>query len=330
MIIGLTGKNGAGKTEVVNILNQGGFITYSLSDVIRMELKAQGKEINRQALIQMGRQLRESGGPSILAEKILEKLDFDKNYAIDSLRNPHEIKAFQKRKDFQLISVDANQKTRFDRCVLRARENDPTDFETFAKLEEQELSNADVNAQNLNATIDMANHHIQNDDDLASLENQIKSLAVEILKSQERPSWDTYFMDIAKTVALRSNCIKRKVAAVIVKDKRIISTGYNGTPRGVTNCNDGGCPRCNSFAKSGSGLGDCLCSHAEENAIVQASYHGVQIKDATLYTTFSPCLLCTKMILNSGIKAVVYNAGYPMGDMPLQLLKEAGIQVKQV
>jgi dCMP deaminase len=137
-------------------------------------------------------------------------------------------------------------------------------------------------------------------------------------------------MNIAKVVATRSNCIKRKVAAIIVKDKRIISTGYNGTPRGVKNCSDGGCPRCNSFGESGKNLSECVCSHGEENAIVQASYHGISIKDSTIYTTFSPCLLCTKMILNSGIKEVVYNSEYPMSELSLNLLKEAGILVRKL
>ena len=103
----------------------------------------------------------------------------------------------------------------------------------------------------------------------------------------ERPDWDEYFMEIAKVVALRSNCSRRHVAAVIVKDKRIISTGYNGTPRGIKNCNEGGCPRCSGHAPSGTGLEECICSHGEENAIVQAAYHGICVKDATLYTTFT-------------------------------------------
>ena len=137
-------------------------------------------------------------------------------------------------------------------------------------------------------------------------------------------------MKIAQTVALRSNCVKRKVAAIIVKERRIISTGYNGTPRGLINCDEGGCPRCNSFGKSGEGLEDCYCSHAEENAIVQAAYHGVNISGATLYTTFSPCLLCTKMILNSGIREVVYSTHYAMGKIPLQKLDEAKILHRQI
>ena len=149
----------------------------------------------------------------------------------------------------------------------------------------------------------------------------------EVQVSFSRPSWDEYFMNIAKQVAARSNCMKRQVAAVIVSDRRIISTGYNGTPRGVKNCNEGGCPRCNNFSESGKNLEECLCSHGEENAIVQASYHGIAIKDSTLYTTYSPCLLCSKMIINAGIRRVVFNEAYPLNDPATRMLKEAGVEL---
>ena len=144
----------------------------------------------------------------------------------------------------------------------------------------------------------------------------------------KRPDWDSYFMQIAQVVALRSNCSRRQVAALIVKDCRIISTGYNGTPRGIKNCCDGGCPRCASDAPSGTNLGECLCCHGEENAIVQAAYHGISVKDATLYTTFSPCLLCAKMIINAGIKEVVYKERYSIDDTSKRILKEAGVKLR--
>ena len=143
-----------------------------------------------------------------------------------------------------------------------------------------------------------------------------------------RPGWDEYFMAIAEAAARRSNCLRRQVAAVIVKDRRVISTGYNGTPRGLKNCFEGGCPRCQSDAPSGAQLGECLCCHAEENAVVQAAYHGISIKEATLYTTFSPCLLCTKMLLNAGIAEVVYQAAYSIADLPRQLFEEAGVRLR--
>lgn len=147
-------------------------------------------------------------------------------------------------------------------------------------------------------------------------------------KGMERPDWDNYFMEIAQVVARRSNCSRRHVAAVIVKDSRIISTGYNGTPRGLKNCSEGGCPRCSSNTPSGSNLGECLCSHGEENAIVSAAYHGVSVKDSTLYTTFSPCLLCAKMIINAGIKEVVYRERYSIDTTAAAILKEAGVVLR--
>ncbi len=148
------------------------------------------------------------------------------------------------------------------------------------------------------------------------------------MSEKSRPGWDKYFMDIALVAASRSNCSRRHVAAVLVRDRRIISTGYNGTPRGVRNCSDGGCPRCNSDTPSGHGLGDCLCSHAEENSIVQAAYHGIAVKGSTLYTTFSPCLTCAKMIINAGIVEVVYHKRYSIDDVSTALLKEAGVVVR--
>lgn len=149
--------------------------------------------------------------------------------------------------------------------------------------------------------------------------------------NQTRPSWDEYFMNIALEVATRSNCATRHVAAIIMRDKRIISTGYNGTPRNTKNCCDGGCERCakRTLETAGQNLSECTCSHGEENAIVQAAYHGISTKDATLYTTFSPCLTCAKMIINAGIQEVVFNSNYPLGTRAAELLTEANVTLRQ-
>ena len=146
----------------------------------------------------------------------------------------------------------------------------------------------------------------------------------------QRPSWDEYFINIAKVTASRSNCCRRNVGAIIVKDYRIISTGYNGTPRGVKNCDEGGCLRCASNVSSGESLGECICCHAEENAIVQAAYHGVSVKNSYMYTTFSPCLLCSKMIINAGIKEVIYLNLYKFDKKTKALLVEAGVNIRPI
>jgi dCMP deaminase len=331
MIIGLTGENCAGKSTVAEYLMKKGFYYYSLSDVIREELKAEGTPITRENLIGKGNALREKFGPGILGTKIGQKLQDDKNYVIDSIRNPAEVDALRKLGRFFLMYVNAPDEIRFERIKSRGREEDPRTYEAFIRIEKLEMDNIEKTKQNLKGTFALADKSIINDGDVNELYDKIDQalggFSGEFKLS--RPSWDDYFMGIAKVVASRSNCVKRKVAAVIVKDKRIISTGYNGTPRGTRNCSDGGCPRCNSFGQSGKNLDECVCSHGEENAIVQASYHGISIKDSVIYTTFSPCLLCTKMIINSGMKEVVYNVDYPMAETPMRLLKEAGVKVRQ-
>ena len=172
--------------------------------------------------------------------------------------------------------------------------------------------------------------HLRLSGEESDLMPRIEQFVTEAMSSFERPGWDEYFMDIAKVVGRRSNCMKRQVAAVVVRDRRIVATGYNGTPRGAKNCNEGGCPRCNDLAPAGSALDDCLCNHAEENAVAQAAYHGISIRGATIYCTFSPCLRCTKLIINAGIAEVVYNARYDIDNRSLSLLAECGVEVRPV
>ncbi len=331
MIIGLTGENCAGKSTIADYLMKKGFYYYSLSDIIREEVKAEGKSVTRENLIRKGNELREKFGPGILGAKLAQKIQDDKNYVIDSIRNPAEVEELRKLGRFFLFYVTAPAEVRFERIRSRDREEDPRTFDAFLEIEKLEMSNAEKTKQNLMGTFALADKKIVNDGDRNELHDLVDRCLAEVSDrfKLSRPSWDDYFMGIAKVVASRSNCVKRKVAAVIVKDKRIISTGYNGTPRGTRNCSEGGCPRCNSFTESGKNLEECLCSHGEENAIVQASYHGISIKESTIYTTFSPCLLCTKMIINAGIKEVVYNVDYPMADTPLRLLRDAGVKVRQ-
>jgi dCMP deaminase len=125
-----------------------------------------------------------------------------------------------------------------------------------------------------------------------------------------RPDWDAYFMSITFLVAKRSTCTRRKVGAVIVKDKRILATGYNGAPSGIAHCIDIGCMREELDIPSGEKHELCRGIHAEQNAIVQAAYYGVAIKESTLYCTNMPCSICAKMIINAGIKNIFYLDGY--------------------
>jgi dCMP deaminase len=142
----------------------------------------------------------------------------------------------------------------------------------------------------------------------------------------QRPSWDTYFMNITTLVAQRSTCTRRAVGAIIVKDKRILSTGYNGAPTGIRHCLEVGCLRESLKVPSGERHELCRGIHAEQNAIIQAAYHGVSVKDALLYCTNQPCAICAKMIINAGIKKIYYQSGYTDA-LAQEMLTEAGIDL---
>lgn len=143
-----------------------------------------------------------------------------------------------------------------------------------------------------------------------------------------RPTWDEYFMQIAKLVASRSTCMRRQVGAVLVKDKNILATGYNGVPSGIRHCEEVGCLRDQLKVPSGERHELCRGLHAEQNAIIQAAKHGVNIDDATLYCTDSPCIICSKMLINAGVRRVTFSRGYP-DQLSLEMLEEAGIESKQ-
>lgn len=142
-----------------------------------------------------------------------------------------------------------------------------------------------------------------------------------------RPSWDAYFMEITQVVASRSTCLRRKVGALIIKDKRILTTGYNGAPNRLAHCQEAGCIRAEKQVPSGERHELCRALHAEQNAILQAALYGVSIQGATVYCTTHPCVMCAKMMINAGMKEVVILNSYP-DQLAAQLLAEAGITVR--
>lgn len=167
--------------------------------------------------------------------------------------------------------------------------------------------------------------------------------SIDKLKMYVRPDWDFYFMEIAKLTAQRTNCMKRRVGAVLVSREfhRLISTGYNGTPSGLRNCFEGGCKRCNANQGSGTALSTCLCLHAEENAIFEAGRDRISLygkpnsldrdpQGVVLYTTSCPCLYCAKKIIQAGISEVVYLNSYYTDDTVKQFLKEANVLVRSL
>ncbi|MCX5895934.1 MAG: cytidine/deoxycytidylate deaminase family protein [Proteobacteria bacterium] len=139
-----------------------------------------------------------------------------------------------------------------------------------------------------------------------------------------RPDWTEYFMDITRLVARRSTCIRRQVGAIVVKDKRVLATGYNGVPTGLAHCEDVGCIREKNNIPSGQRHELCRGLHAEQNTIIQAAYHGISINGAILFCTTLPCSICLKMLINAGIKGIIYEQGYP-DDLTESLLQETDL-----
>jgi len=143
---------------------------------------------------------------------------------------------------------------------------------------------------------------------------------------RDRPDWDTYFMSIAHLVSTRSTCLRRQVGAVMVRDKQILTTGYNGVPQGITHCTSETCLRSLKNIPSGQQQELCRGLHAEQNATIQAALHGVSTKEATLYCTHKPCILCAKMLINAGVVRIVYQDFYP-DPLADEMLEEAGIEM---
>lgn len=146
----------------------------------------------------------------------------------------------------------------------------------------------------------------------------------------ERLSWDEYFMQMAELAATRSTCLRRHVGAVIVKDKRVVATGYNGAPKGLIHCEEkGGCLRTMMDIPSGERHELCRALHAEQNAIIQAATMAQSVEGATIYITHQPCIICAKMIINSGIVRIVVREGYP-DELSLEMINEAGLTVERL
>lgn len=246
----------------------------------------------------------------LFSEAILDKLD--------------------KRPFFILVSVDAPVHVRWKRSRNRmlnnaVASNDTLGLEAFVLESDKNLYDPHHGLLPLmsRATIKLLN----TSSDIAHLYARLSE--VKFLNNDRlRPTWDQYFMQLASLGAQRSNCMKRRVGCVVVEDKRVISTGYNGTPRGLKNCTDGGCPRCNDGQGSGVGLGTCLCLHAEENALLEAGRARIR-KGTVLYCDTCPCLTCSIKIVQVGISEVVYSQGYCMDGDTAEVFKQAGVRLRQ-
>lgn len=224
--------------------------------------------------------------------------------------------AAERRPFFLHLTLDAPLSLRFERSGSK-------DLTQFVQASDKRVFQEDGARIFSRAQVALINGF----ETINKFEHALETLDIEN-PTRMRPDWDAYFMTIADLAAQRSNCMKRRVGCVVVREFRVVSTGYNGTPRGVPNCNQGGCKRCNSAQKSGAGLDACLCLHAEENALLEAGRDRLGAT-SVLYCNTCPCLTCSIKIIQSGITEVIYSQKYSMDEQTAAVFKQAGIHLRQ-
>ncbi|OWZ67936.1 hypothetical protein AYX14_03324 [Cryptococcus neoformans] len=265
------------------------------------------------------------------------------HFVTTDLQTYEEIDLFLKRPFFLLVSVDGPLRVRFERERARAGEEGRNiTLEDFIDAHDSllhGLPSAQIHAlpalaqgqfmSDFRRILTLAHVHVDNNfTDVSALNWYLDRLDL-LDEERLRPGWDTYFMTLASLASERSNCMKRRVGALLVRSKRILSTGYNGTPRGTRNCNQGGCSRCNGSARGGEALNECLCLHAEENALLEAGRERIG-DDSVIYCNTCPCLRCSVKIVQCGVREVVYNQSYSMDEASARVLKEGGVILRQL
>ncbi|EAZ63592.2 deoxycytidylate deaminase [Scheffersomyces stipitis CBS 6054] len=331
MLIGISGTLASGKTAVAHYLSYQGFKLISFQNAIDDSFDDSRPESpltssSEYASLEVFKHFDD-------LTELLEFVTFNwrENYVISHINDMEMLVALQKRPFFLHISIDAPMNLRFKRwhhrfkSLANSHQKDEYTFEQFVFRNDELLFSV------RNPLIEINN---QAQVKIINTSGSIKELYVKLSElnlldsSRLRPTWDSYFMRLADLAALRSNCMKRRVGAVIVHENRVIATGYNGTPRHLTNCNEGGCDRCNKGSVGGTSLLTCLCLHAEENALLEAGRDRIR-GEAVLYCNTCPCLTCSIKIVQSGIKEVVYAQSYFMDSLSHKVMSEANIILRQ-
>ncbi|KAL9108555.1 MAG: hypothetical protein Q9227_006641 [Pyrenula ochraceoflavens] len=258
---------------------------------------------------------------------------WQEHFVMTDVRDQNSLDLLLRRPFFLFLYVDAPLLLRWkrynDQCA--AKQAAPFPLNDFVEASDEELYYPSSSFHN-NGLANLADQAqvvriFNGSESLTSLHSTLGDLN---LTNQQRlrPSWDQYFMELASLAAQRSNCMKRRVGCVLVRERRVISTGYNGTPRNIKNCNEGGCKRCNGGHGAGVALSTCLCLHAEENALLEAGRDRIR-EGSILYCDTCPCLTCSVKITQVGISEVVYAQGYNMDKETAEVLKEGGVRLRQ-
>ncbi len=330
MIIGLTGTKAGGKGAVAEILKEKGFFYTSLSDRVREEAVERGlNNYTVKDLQDIGNELREKFGNNVLVKRTIQMIEGKENVVIDGIRNVGEIQELKKDGAI-IIAVDAPLNIRYERLIRRGRDSDPKDWNSFIEMDRRDKGiNEENSGQQVEKCIELADYKIYNDSSLENLKRKVEGILMNINLDKKRASWDEYFMKMAALIAERSTCLRHHVGAVVVKGKRVLTTGYNGAARGTKDCLELGCLRDDLGIESGTRHEICRAIHAEQNAIIQAGLHGINIDGSVMYCTHTPCMICAKMIVNAGIKEVVSYHDYA-DEEARKFLEGAGVKLRKI
>ena len=331
MILGVTGYLCSGKDTVADLLKKKGFEHISLSNFLRESLEKQNKEVTRANLQKLGNDLRTLIGSEILAEKALMQVIDGTDYTITSIGTVGELKTLNKRPDCKVIFVDAPLEERWNRMKKRNRnENDPQTFAEFKKHESLESKGGGAAYREFDLCKKEADIVLMNDGTLEDLCNKVDKVVANVrTQVNTRPSWDEYFMEVARAISKRATCDRGKTGCVIVKDKQILASGYVGSPMGQPKCDEAGHLIEYTVHSDGVKRPHCVRTvHSEQNAIIQAAKNGTAINGATIYTMMEPCSVCAMMIINSGIKRVICEKRYHAAQRSREMFKKANVTLE--
>ncbi|KAI9228448.1 MAG: cytidine deaminase-like protein [Piptocephalis tieghemiana] len=340
MFIGIVGPEGAGRRLVANLLVehedfQTGTVGSRASSMSSsVDMSTSPSPLSTASVPLEGTSMTADKASSGLifpsAEALMDHVTrhWKERFVLAPVTRLEDLEVYRRRPCFLLLYVDAPMLARYRR--LQGSLRDPGSLEEFVEVSDASLfphQGGFLPYAARVADLHLVNGQEHQPDDLIPELHELLQRGSSLL----RPSWDTYFSSLAFLTAKRSNCMKRRVGAILVRDRHILAAGYNGTPRGLPNCLDGGCPRCNAGeARCGEGLETCLCLHAEENALLEAGRERIVGGEwCTMYCSTCPCLGCAKKIVQSGVKEVVYSRAYGMDDLTARLFSLAGVQLRQ-
>ncbi|KAG0683554.1 Deoxycytidine monophosphate (dCMP) deaminase [Pichia californica] len=319
MLIGLAGTLGSGVEDVIKALCK-------IENFKLIGLESQFEELNKFEI-----QEEILSTPRIFKDDIsmlnYVTTNWRDHMIIPNVSEIDNIELFVKRPFFLLVSIDSPLLIKFNRYKKSTDSN--ITLEKFCSITDLNLLSSNSNHCKFQDIAQLK--LINNTTNFKSLFNSLQKLNL-TNPERLRPEWDSYFMHFADLAAMRANCMKRRVGCVIVRNNRVVATGYNGTPRGFTNCNEGGCYRCNhpliESNSSGVALSTCLCLHAEENALLEAGYARLG-DNSILFCNTCPCLTCSIKIVQMGITEVIYSQSYSMDSFSEKVFKEAGVKFRQ-